>query len=87
MIFETLSDEQLSVMSIDELVAENQRAGREVDTLRDYRRDLKERWSNLQRLEEIKAKHGDLSDEQVQAINAIVSAPRLTLKAGVKNNG
>lgn len=85
MDFQMKSEEELSAMSVDELVAENQAAGVEIDTLRDYRRDLKERWSNLQRIEDIKAKHGDLSDEQVQAINAIVSAPRLSLKGKVNN--
>lgn len=88
MDFELKSEAELNALSYDELVAENQRVGELVDALRNYRRDVKQRYSELQLAEEIRAKHGnELTDEQVAGISAIIHAPKLSLKAGVKNNG
>lgn len=86
MAFKMKSEKELVAMTIDELVAENQAAGLEVDALRDYRRMIVSVRSDKQSADEIRAKHGDdLTDEQVTAINEIVKAPRLSLKSEVNN--
>lgn len=88
MTFETMSSDELDQMDVDALVAESQRAGVAVDELRDYRRDLKARYSAKLNANTLRAQLGDhLTDEQAAQISAIVSAPRLTVNTKVNHNG
>lgn len=85
MDFEMKSPAELDEMTYDELLAESLAAGREVDALREYRRDLKARYSLKQQVQDVSAKFGaELTEEQVQKINAIVNAPRLSINTEVQ---
>ena len=88
MAFQMKSSEELDAMTFDELVVENQEAGREIDVLRDYRRDVKARYSAKLNADSLRGTLGShLTDDQAAQINAIVNAPRLAVKSKVNNNG
>lgn len=75
----------LSTLSLEELLAENARAGREIDGIREYRRLINAEYDRQMLEKDIRTKHGeDLSDEAVEQISAIVSASRLSSKTVVK---
>ncbi len=77
--------EDVSGLSLEELLKENARAGAEMDKIRAYRRILTDEFDRKMSMKDIREKHGDdLDDAAVEQINAIVQASRMSSKTIVK---
>ena len=83
---EFLNETQLRQLSVDELVALNQDAGRQIDALRQYRALINQVRSGKQTAETIRHTFGDsLTDEQVEQINAVIQVKPLKMTGEVKD--
>ena len=82
------TESDLNAMSIDELDAINQEYGVEIDYIRAERRKVNAARDAKIIAAQLRAQiDPNLSDEQVEAISAVISMPKVSLSGEVKNNG
>lgn len=78
-------DNDLNDLSLEELIEFIQESGRQIDSLKDQRKQATLVYDKKVHVQEMRSKHGaDLTDDQIEQIDAIVNADTIVSKSEAK---